>query len=185
MTQPAVQVRLRTTLRVAVLCEDPARRAELQRIVAEAGHELVELAAAQAVLLEGALELPDRPTVTLGVSDADQAAALPHDASASQIDAALRAVAAGLIVRVRSDHARGFDTSLPRRAHPLLTPREVEILAAISAGLSNKAIARRFAISQHTVKFHVESLFRKLGVRTRAEAVARAAERRRDETVEV
>jgi DNA-binding CsgD family transcriptional regulator len=185
MTQPAVQVHLHTRLRVAVLSEDPVRRAELERIVAQAGHELVEPTEAQAVLLEGVPEPPDRPAVTLGVSDADQAAVLPHDASASQIDAALRAVAAGLIVRVRSDHSRGFDTPPPRHAHPLLTPREVEILAAIGAGLSNKAIARRFAISQHTVKFHVESLFRKLGVRTRAEAVARATERRRDETVEV
>lgn len=67
----------------------------------------------------------------------------------------------------------------------MLTPREAEILSAISAGLSNKAIARRLAISQHTVKFHVESLFRKLHVRTRAEAVAKGIERRRDETIEL
>jgi DNA-binding NarL/FixJ family response regulator len=45
-------------------------------------------------------------------------------------------------------------------------------------GLTNKAIARRLEISLHTVKFHVESLFRKLGARTRTEALAKAAERR-------
>lgn len=60
----------------------------------------------------------------------------------------------------------------------LLTPREVEVLAAIGEGLTNKAIARRLEISLHTVKFHVESLFRKLGARTRTEALAKAAERR-------
>ena len=55
----------------------------------------------------------------------------------------------------------------------LLTPRELDVLAAIGTGLSNKAIARQLGISLHTVKFHIESLFRKLGVRTRAEAVAK------------
>ena len=62
----------------------------------------------------------------------------------------------------------------------LLTPREMEVLGAIGEGLTNKAIARRLGISLHTVKFHVESLFRKLGARTRNEALARAAERRLD-----
>lgn len=65
-----------------------------------------------------------------------------------------------------------------RRA--LLTPREAEVLAAIGEGLANKEIARRFGISLHTVKFHVESLFRKLGARTRTQALAKAAERRVD-----
>ena len=52
---------------------------------------------------------------------------------------------------------------------PLLTPRETEVLAAISEGFSNKEIARRLEISLHTVKFHIESLLRKLGARSRAE----------------
>jgi DNA-binding NarL/FixJ family response regulator len=67
--------------------------------------------------------------------------------------------------------------------HPLLTPRELQVLAALAEGLTNKAIARRLEISLHTVKFHMESLFRKLGARTRTEAVAKASERSRRETI--
>ena len=60
----------------------------------------------------------------------------------------------------------------------LLTPREAEVLAAIADGLSNKAAARRLGISHHTVKFHVESLFRKLGAVTRADAVSKGLRQR-------
>jgi two-component system nitrate/nitrite response regulator NarL len=56
---------------------------------------------------------------------------------------------------------------------PVLTPREVEVLTALADGLSNKAAARRLGISPHTVKFHIEQLFRKLGAGCRAEAVAK------------
>ena len=59
------------------------------------------------------------------------------------------------------------------------------MIDAIGAGLSNKAIARELEISLHTVKFHIESLLRKLGARTRAEAVAKEMERRMKETVEL
>jgi len=51
--------------------------------------------------------------------------------------------------------------------------------------MTNKLIARRLNISLHTVKFHIESLFRKLGVRTRTQALAKTSERRRIETVEL
>ena len=74
----------------------------------------------------------------------------------------------------------GFTPAPEPEPPALLTPRELEVLAAIAEGLTNKAIARRLDISLHTVKFHVESLFRKLGARTRTEALARAAERRVD-----
>jgi DNA-binding NarL/FixJ family response regulator len=64
----------------------------------------------------------------------------------------------------------------------LLTPRELDVLRAMAHGLTNKMIARDLDISPHTVKFHVESLLRKLGVRTRTEAVGRAVERLRRDT---
>jgi DNA-binding CsgD family transcriptional regulator len=56
-----------------------------------------------------------------------------------------------------------------------LTPREREVLLLLSEGLSNKAIARRLSISQHTVKFHVGQLIDKLDATGRTDAVAHAA----------
>ncbi len=53
-----------------------------------------------------------------------------------------------------------------------LSPREGEILNLLAAGLGNKEIAWQLKISEHTVKFHVTSIFNKLAVSTRAEAVA-------------
>jgi len=66
-----------------------------------------------------------------------------------------------------------------RRGNPLpelveqLTPREHEVLALVSDGLANREIATALAISEHTVKFHLASIFGKLGVSTRTEAVQR------------
>jgi DNA-binding NarL/FixJ family response regulator len=56
-----------------------------------------------------------------------------------------------------------------------LTPRELEVLAAMADGASNKAIARRLGISFHTAKFHVAAILTKLDADSRTEAVARAA----------
>jgi DNA-binding NarL/FixJ family response regulator len=52
-----------------------------------------------------------------------------------------------------------------------LTGREVEILQALAQGMTNKEIARQFAISEHTVKYHIASIFSKLGANNRTEAV--------------
>ena len=79
----------------------------------------------------------------------------------------------------------GFAPMPEPGARTLFTPRELEVLNAIGDGLTNKMIARRLDISPHTVKFHVESLLKKLGARTRAEAVARAREHRRSNTIEL
>jgi DNA-binding NarL/FixJ family response regulator len=106
---------------------------------------------------------------------------LPADATPEQIIAAIEAVATGLVVRAP---VRVFSELREASAQELLTPRELQVLTAIGAGASNKAIARQLGISLHTVKFHIESVFRKLGVRSRAEAVARGLERVRD-TVEI
>jgi len=58
----------------------------------------------------------------------------------------------------------------------LLTPRELDILRAITAGASNKEIARQFAIAETTVKIHVQHILRKLDVSSRVHAAVMAAE---------
>lgn len=54
-----------------------------------------------------------------------------------------------------------------------LTTREHDVLALVADGLPNRDIAARLGISDHTVKFHLASIFGKLGVSTRTEAVQR------------
>jgi len=58
-----------------------------------------------------------------------------------------------------------------------LSPRELELIELVAAGLSNKGIARRLGLSVNTVKYHLASAFTKLEARTRAEAVSAAARR--------
>jgi len=80
--------------------------------------------------------------VTLGGPIAHQAGALAENAGPSQIDAALRAAAAGLTVGDPALAFTGF-ARLDDPEAPLLTRRELDVLGALGDGLSNKALARR------------------------------------------
>jgi DNA-binding CsgD family transcriptional regulator len=60
-------------------------------------------------------------------------------------------------------------------ANIALTARELEVLALLAEGASNKLIARRLGISAHTAKYHVASLLEKLDAVSRTDAVAQAA----------
>ena len=64
-----------------------------------------------------------------------------------------------------------------RMTTSVLTPRELEVLALLAEGMSNKAIARRLGISVHTAKFHVGALIDKFDAIGRTDAVAHAARR--------
>jgi two-component system, NarL family, response regulator YdfI len=104
-------------------------------------------------------------------------AALPRTATAEQIASAVAAVAAGLLVLPADSGPAVLPRAAVRVDHPPqpLTPREAEVLGMLAEGLGNKVIATRCGISEHTVKTHVAAVFAKLGVSTRAEAVASAA----------
>ena len=77
----------------------------------------------------------------------------------------------------RSPQRASRDTAEASRDVPSLSQREREILALLADGLGNKQIAARLGISSSTVKTHLELLFGKLGVASRAEAVAAAVRR--------
>jgi DNA-binding NarL/FixJ family response regulator len=165
-------------LRIAVIAPDPVRRAGLVAIVTGVGHEIVDTVDRADVVLADAVDVEarDAAVVSLGSADLGQAGILPRDPWPAQIDAALRAAAAGLIVRGAMPAQPAFGT-YPSDDVPLLTPREIEVLTAIGDGLSNKEVALRLGISPHTVKFHVEALFDKLDVTSRAEAVHKGLKR--------
>ena len=185
MSEAATSLEPAPRLRVAIRAADGQRVGALGKIVAEAGHLVVGAEdTADVVLVDGDVPPGEtRAVVALGGAGHEAPGLLWRDAGANQIDAAIRAVAAGLIVRAPDATEKGFGAMRESDGQALLTPRELEVLGALAEGMTNKAIARRLAISLHTVKFHVESLFRKLGARTRTEAVAKAGERRRHETI--
>jgi two-component system, NarL family, nitrate/nitrite response regulator NarL len=156
-------------LRVAVQASDPVRTAALAALVAATGNELAADDQADLLLTDIPAGVSTRlPVLALSNECQDNTGSvLPAATGVTQLSAALRAVAAGLVVRAPTV-SEGFEP-----ARPLLTPRELEILGCLGDGQSNKAVARRLGISQHTVKFHLEAIFAKLGANSRAEAVAK------------
>ena len=121
MSAPAGRVPDR--LRVAVLASSAAAQDRLATLVARCGHQLVEAAASpDAVLTDGAADavLP-AAAVAVGAVSGEFAGWLPPDAGTAQVDAALRAVVAGLTVRAAPTKTRSFDSlpeSSPVGCHP-------------------------------------------------------------------
>jgi NarL family two-component system response regulator YdfI len=104
-------------------------------------------------------------------------AILPGGATSAEIVAAIEAVSMGLVVLPATvaetflSEAADDPEHRPAVDGLKLTAREIEILGMIAEGLGNKEIAWRLAISEHTVKFHIGSIFTKLGAQSRTEAV--------------
>ena len=94
-----------------------------------------------------------------------------------ELFAAVRTVAAGgsLLAPVASSAVLRRVRGEAPTGGPSLTPREREVLQALARGLGNKQIAAQLGVSERTVKFHVSSLFEKLGAGNRTEAVTIAA----------
>jgi two-component system, NarL family, response regulator YdfI len=108
-------------------------------------------------------------------------AVLPRSTTADEIVAAIMAAAAGLVV-LSSDVLEFLLSSAPTHNRQLspspiqtLTVREIEVLDLLAEGQGNKAIAKRLGISEHTVKFHISSIFSKLNAQSRTEAVTLGA----------
>jgi DNA-binding NarL/FixJ family response regulator len=103
--------------------------------------------------------------------------ALPINASEDELNIAIRALAEGLWIGAPTLMRKLFvrkpspDLDESELSGQTLTGRETEVLQLAGQGLANKQIAARLVISEHTIKFHLSSLYAKLGVSSRTEAV--------------
>lgn len=99
---------------------------------------------------------------------------LLKDAPPADLFAGIRATARGETVLAPTVAA----TLVRRSIAPAITEREVEVLELLAKGLGNKEMARELFLSEATVKSHLSHIYTKLGVDTRAGAVAAAIDRR-------
>ena len=127
------------------------------------------------LLVDGPVEA--EALAELHAEDSNVRGLLPLTATAAEIIAAIKAAAAGLIVvhpNLVEALLAGAESAPRERPAPLgppLSPRETEVLNMLAQGLGNKEIAGRLRLSEHTVKFHITSIFNKLSASTRTEAV--------------
>jgi DNA-binding NarL/FixJ family response regulator len=189
-------------IKVALLTDDPLMRAGLSSLLAQLGSiHVVDRDAAEVALWDAGVdgdkalarlsELRTLPMPAVAVVG-DQAHVAPALAAGARgvvlrdqvgpgIHAALAAVRSGLTVM----DAALADSLIPAsqvRATPgkgrgELTERERQVVQLLSEGLSNKLIADRLGISDHTAKFHVNGVMMKLGASTRTEAVVEGMRR--------
>ena len=192
-------------LHVAVVTEDPLLKTGLTSLLAHDGEcEVVPLDRADVALWDsgpdagralarlrelGELKVP----VVAAVGDASHLqpalaagarGVVLRDQVGSGIGAALAAVRSGLTVidsalaqtLVPASGARA-ETAKAKRPAAELTERERQVVQLLAEGLSNKLIADRLGISDHTAKFHVNGVMAKLGASTRTEAVVEGVRR--------
>lgn len=193
-------------IKVALLTDDPLLRTGLSSLLGELGSiEVVEPDVAEVALWDAGVDasktltrLPElrnlpMPAVAVVGEPAHVAPALAagargvvlRDQVGPGIHAALAAVRSGLTVMdtalaeslVPSAPARPATTTAGKGRGGELTERERQVVQLLTEGLSNKLIADRLGISDHTAKFHVNGVMMKLGASTRTEAVVEAMRR--------
>ena len=125
------------------------------------------------VLLDGA-----DPEDGVRALKAGARAVLHRSSSRNEIIAAIKVITSGLVVLPPELLATLLHEAPPADdvLKAQLTRRELEVLAAMADGASNKAIARQLGISFHTAKFHVAAILAKFDADSRTEAVAKATQ---------
>jgi len=192
---------------VAVMTEDPLLRAGLQSLLAQAGDEevdVVEINDAEVALWDAGVDGARALTRLREIASLD-VPVVAAIGEASQLGPALAAGARGVVLRdqvgpgiasalaaVRSgltvidttlapalvpSHPKAAEAGKRKGGIGELTERERQVVALLAEGLSNKLIADRLGISDHTAKFHVNGVMAKLGASTRTEAVVEAVRR--------
>lgn len=191
-------------IKVALLTDDPLLRAGLSSLLAQTGSiSVVEQNDAEVALWDAGVdgektlarlaELRTLPVPAVAVVG-DQSHVAPALAAGARgvvlrdqvgpgIHAALTAVRSGLTVMDAAlaeslvPASRPIAGATPGKGRGELTERERQVVQLLSEGLSNKLIADRLGISDHTAKFHVNGVMMKLGASTRTEAVVEAMRR--------
>jgi DNA-binding NarL/FixJ family response regulator len=115
----------------------------------------------------------DRATID-GALNAGATAYVLKSATTVDIASVLRQASSGAVFHAASTPSR--IGAAPAADEPALTERERSILTAVAAGMTTAAISRELWISEHTIKFHLTNIYRKLGVANRAGAVRYALE---------
>jgi DNA-binding NarL/FixJ family response regulator len=153
--------------RIDVLLADAPTRELLAKY--RGRHDRVALV----VLLDGA-----DPEDGVRALKAGARAVLHRSSSRNEIIAAIKVITSGLVVLPPELLATLLHEAPPADdvLKAQLTRRELEVLAAMADGASNKAIARQLGISFHTAKFHVAAILAKLDADSRTEAVAKATQ---------
>jgi DNA-binding NarL/FixJ family response regulator len=132
-------------------------------------------------------EWPDVKVVVLSASEdrasidgalgAGASAYIVKSVESADVASVLRQTASGNVFHPVARRPGQGGAALEEEA-PLLTERERTILNAVASGLTTSAISRELWVSEHTVKFHLTNIYRKLGVRNRAGAVRYALDKR-------
>ncbi len=186
-------LRTQDPLRVAIVSESPVVRSLLQRMLEEAPEAAASnLDDANVVVWDCtgdeaqplAPALGDHPLPALAVvSDQERAAAalaagargvVLREEVGPSLFAALAAIRAGLTVLDPALVEGALRTEPEAQVPTELTARERQVAQLLAEGLSNRRIGKRLGISDHTAKFHVNSILTKLDADTRTQAVVQA-----------
>ena len=126
------------------------------------------------------LEVPDVPVIMISGSDdsetvracieAGAMSYIPKSLSSEEFLNAVKHILEGRFFFPYDEDDTSVSSDIPR-----LTPRQREVLYALSRGFSTKSIARELSLSEYTVKDHISDLFRILGVKNRVEAITKTS----------
>jgi DNA-binding NarL/FixJ family response regulator len=116
----------------------------------------------------------DRDSID-GALEAGASAYIVKSVQPADLPSVIRQVAGGVIFHAPARAAAGAPAPNASRS-PVLTEREQTILAAVASGKTTSAISKELWVSEHTIKFHLTNIYRKLGVSNRAAAVRYALE---------
>ena len=182
---PALRIGLRELLGDAPEIEVVGEAADLDELELHIDETEVLVLASVSMLPEIG---EDSPAILLLTDDPDEAQALVSspvsawgvlspNAGEEELTAAVRALAEGLwvgtppLVRGLMRKPRQVELVNGQEVFEALTAREMQVLQMLAQGLANKQIALALEISEHTVKFHVSSIYTKLNASSRTEAV--------------